>query len=133
VKFVLNKWTAANTYGLSSQATSFLGTGLQLDFSYSLTQASDNKTMNIVSGVKSGASWALTVSPADLKVGQMATLTWGMVNTGTCSAVNGWSTETTFNGTKLYSVTSAAVGVKKFSFICAGTGISSAVDTNFTL
>jgi hypothetical protein len=133
VKFVLNKWTAANTYGLSSQAVNFLGTGLQLDFSYSLTQASDNKTMNIVSGVKSGASWALTVSPADLKVGQMANLTWGMVNTGTCSAVNGWSTETAFNGTKFYSVTSTAVGVKKFSFICAGTGISSAVDTNFTL
>jgi hypothetical protein len=131
VKFVLNKWTAANYYGLTGQASNFLGTGLQLEFGYSFILASNNTPINIVSGVKSGASWALTATPATQKIGLNTSIDWGMQNTGICSATGGWSTETSFSGTKTSSVTSVTSGVKTYAFTCAALGISSSIDVKF--
>jgi hypothetical protein len=62
----------------------------------------------------------IAAAPANITLGQSATLTWSSTNATACTASNAWSGSQAVNGTK--SVTPTAAGSTSYVLTCTGAG-----------
>ena len=86
---------------------------------------------SVYGGGGAAAAINLSLSSANIQVGQSATLTWSVTNAAACTASGAWSGSEPVSGSKTLSPTAA--GTYEYTLMCTGSGAAATRSTTLTV